>query len=92
MHVQTISFDGFDGPEPEGLKRGAVSLIAANGRIEVALIAPPRVSPWKRALERRLLRRAVATVLRLPEYRDGREELWFDAETVARMRLGAGAD
>ncbi|MBY6004137.1 hypothetical protein KUV62_09475 [Salipiger bermudensis] len=92
MHIREISFDGFDGSEPEGLKRGSVSLVAENGRIEVALVAPPRVSPWKRALERRLLRRAVATVLRLPEYRDGREELWFDGETVARMRLGVRPD
>mgnify|MGYP005828013101 FL=1 len=90
MHIKQIAFDGFDTQEPGGLTRGSVSLIAANGRIEVALVAPPRVSPWKRAFERQLLRRALAVVLRLPEYREGREELWFDAETVARMRLAPG--
>lgn len=86
MHVREIAFDGFDGPEPEGLKPGTVSLIAENGRIEIALLAPPRVSPWKVALRRRILAQAVDKVLRMPEYRTGDEDLSFDEGLLYALR------
>ncbi|MHA7870545.1 MAG: hypothetical protein ACX93U_24010 [Salipiger thiooxidans] len=88
MHVRKITFDGFDGPEPEGMKPGTVSLIATNGRIEVALLAPPRVSPWRIALPRRILARAIDRVMRMPEYRTGQEELSFDEGVLTDLRMG----
>lgn len=78
MHIKEIAFDGFDGPEPEGMKPGTVSLIAENGRIEIALLAPPRVSPWKLGLKRRILANAIRKIERMPEYRTGFDELSFD--------------
>ena len=75
MHVERFEIHGFDGPEPEGMQPGTVSLIALNGRIEVALTAPPRVSPWKTGRNRRILARALEQVLRLPEFRSGQSAL-----------------
>lgn len=86
MHIREIAFEGFDGPEPEGLKPGTVSLIAENGRIEIALIAPPRLSPWKVGLRRRILAQAIDKVMRMPEYRAGEEELSFDDGLLSALR------
>ncbi|MBU2959632.1 hypothetical protein KO516_02095 [Citreicella sp. C3M06] len=86
MHIREIAFDGFDGPEPEGMKPGTVSLISANGRIEIALLAPPRISPWKVALRRRILAQAIEKVMRMPEYRAGDEELSFDDGLLSTIR------
>ncbi|EIE50785.1 hypothetical protein AL036_08465 [Salipiger aestuarii] len=82
MHVREITVDGFDGPEPEAMKPGTVSLIADNGRIEIARLAPPRASPWKAALRRRIPDRA----LPISQYRPGDEELSFDVGLLAVLR------
>ena len=78
MHIKTIDYTGFDGPEPEGQKKGTVSLIAEDGRIMLAFSAPPRVSPWKMAMRRRILAKAVSQAMRMPEFRSGEKRLSFE--------------
>ena len=90
MDIKQTASDGIDAAEHGALIRGSVSLVATNGRIKVAHVAPHKAAPWQRAFDRPVLRRALAAVLRLPDARAARPELWFDAETVARMRLAPG--
>ncbi|EPX83356.1 hypothetical protein [Salipiger mucosus] len=84
MHVRDIQLEGFDGPEPEGQKPGTVSLVGEGHRITIAMTAPPRLSPWKRGLRRRIVAHAIDRVLRLPEFRTGRQRLSF-ADHLRRL-------
>ena len=86
MDIKQTASDGIDAAEDGALIRGSVSLVATNGRIKVAHVAPHKAAPWQRAFDRPVLRRALAAVLRLPDARAARPELWFDAETVARVQ------
>ncbi|MCA0962462.1 hypothetical protein [Salipiger bermudensis] len=90
MDIEHTAFDGIDAAEHGPLVHGSVSLVATNGRIRVAHVAPPKPAPWDRAFDRPVLRRALAAVLRLPDAPTARQELWFDADTVARMRRPPG--